>query len=79
VSDDSTAQFMAGLYQLVENRGITYSQAINEMKRAFVRRQVLMEASDLTRGVQIIIEGKGKTGKWSHPFYWAPFVYYGMN
>ena len=54
MSDDSTAQFMAGLYQLVENRGITYSQAINEMKRAFVRRQVLMEASDLTRGVQIM-------------------------
>jgi CHAT domain-containing protein len=54
VADESTMQFMIGLYKLVQDRGLSYHKAMSEMKRSFI-----------------------KEGKFSRPFFWAPFVYYG--
>ncbi|MES0489881.1 MAG: CHAT domain-containing protein [Leptospirales bacterium] len=54
VSDNSTMKFMSGLYNLVWNENLSYSQAISKMKRKFIKDEAL-----------------------NHPFYWAPFVFYG--
>jgi CHAT domain-containing protein/tetratricopeptide (TPR) repeat protein len=79
VADESTAMFMVGVYQLVEQKGMSYSQAINEMKRAFIKGQVSMDTFEPKRGITVVSLDKAKPGKLSHPFYWAPFVYYGKN
>ncbi len=54
VADESTMEFMVGLYRLVQEKALSYDRAMTEMKRKFIRE-----------------------GKYSDPFYWAPFVYYG--
>jgi CHAT domain-containing protein len=79
VADISTAVFMTGMYQLVEQKGMTYSEAINEMKRKFIRGKVSIDPETAGRGMQIVQDTKTDTTDMSHPFYWAPFVYYGRN
>lgn len=37
VSDVATTEFMAGVYNMVESRGASYSEAIAHMKREFIR------------------------------------------
>ncbi len=37
VADESTMQFMIGLYKLVQNRGLSYHKAMSEMKRSFIK------------------------------------------
>jgi len=54
VADNSTMEFMVGMYKKVSENGMSYDKAITEMKREYI-----------------------KSGKYSTPFYWAPFVYYG--
>lgn len=57
VADESTAEFMIGLYKHIVHDKMDYFNAISEMKKKFIT---------------------GKTEKnWTHPFYWAPFVFYG--
>ena len=36
VADESTMQFMIGMYTLVHKEGFTYDKAITEMKRRFI-------------------------------------------
>jgi tetratricopeptide (TPR) repeat protein len=79
VEDSSTSKFMVGVYQLVKEKGLTYAKAMNEMKRAFIRGQVSVDEFDLSRGIEIGNPTNAKPNKLSHPFYWAPFVYYGVN
>tara|TARA_B100000676_G_C17777471_1_gene680043 strand:+ start:84 stop:293 length:210 start_codon:yes stop_codon:yes gene_type:complete len=69
---------MVGVYQLVEQKGMTCSRAINEMKRIFIKGQASMD-SDRSRGIQVIGVGETRPEKLSHPYYWGPFVYYGLN
>ena len=78
VSDRSTAMFMVGVYQLAEQKGMNYSRAINEMKRIFIKGQASMDI-ERSRGIQVIEAGKTRPEKLSHPYYWGPFVYYGLN
>lgn len=40
VSDVSTMKFMTGVYTLVEEKGLSYSQAISEMKRVFLKDDI---------------------------------------
>lgn len=54
VADESTKEFMVGMYRLVYDEGYSFPHAITEMKRRFI---------------------KGR--QYGHPFFWAPFVYYG--
>jgi CHAT domain-containing protein len=79
VSDTSTAMFMVGVYQLVKQKGMSYSEAINEMKLNFIKGQVSLDTFDPSRGITVTSKGESKSSKLSHPFYWAPFVYYGRN
>ena len=37
VEDVSTSKFMTGLYELTEKKGMSYSGAVTEMKRRFIR------------------------------------------
>jgi CHAT domain-containing protein len=78
VSDRSTSMFMVGVYQLVEKKGMSYSQAINEMKRIFIRGQTSID-SEPSRGIKVIEVDETRPEKLSHPYYWGPFVYYGLN
>jgi len=71
--------FMVGVYQLVEQKGMNYSRAINEMKRAFIKGQASMDSIERSRGIQVIEAGETRPEKLSHPYYWGPFVYYGLN
>ncbi len=56
VSDESTMEFMSGMYSMICNKKISYAAANNEMKRNFL---------------------SGSNKDYRHPYYWAPFVYYG--
>ena len=76
IEDDSTAKFMSGVYQLVEEKGVSFSRAITHMKRAFIKGKVSEDNLDPEIGIKYV---DGKPNKLSHPFYWAPFVYYGVN
>ena len=78
VSDRSTSIFMVGVYQLVEKKRMSYSQAINEMKRIFIRGQTSID-SEPNRGIKVIEADETRSEKLSHPYYWGPFVYYGLN
>jgi CHAT domain-containing protein len=79
VDDQSTMMFMVGVYQLVNEKGMSYSQAINKMKRAFIKGQVSMDTFQPSRGITIKPVGEAKPGNLSHPYYWGPFVYYGKT
>ncbi len=57
VADESSSQFMATMYGMVQDKGLSYPEAITEVKRRFIN-------SDFGE-------------KYSAPYYWAPFVYYG--
>ena len=78
MSDRSTSMFMVGVYQLVEQKGMSYSRAINEMKRIFIRGQTSID-SEPNRGIEVIEADETRPKKLSHPYYWGPFVYYGLN
>jgi len=54
VSDESTTEFMVGLYKLIKEKGLSYDRAMTEMRRKFINHP-----------------------KWSSPYFWSPFVYYG--
>ena len=56
VADESTMEFMTGVYQLMKG-GKTPVSASADMKRKFISGTINPE--------------------YKHPFYWAPFVYYG--
>jgi len=56
VADESTTEFMVGLYKLVKENGLSYDKAMTEMRRQFIRNP-----------------------KWSSPYFWSPFVYYGNS
>jgi CHAT domain-containing protein len=77
VSDESTMEFMVGMYRLVRGNGMSYDRAITEMKRRFIRGAVDITANEGSRGLVVKTEGKRPGGKYSDPFFWAPFVYYG--
>ena len=36
VADESTMKFMIGVYDLVNNKGLSYDMALTEMKRSFL-------------------------------------------
>lgn len=55
VADESTKEFMVGMYRLVREEELSYSEAMRKMKLKFIN------------------------GKYCNPFYWAPFVYYGVS
>ncbi len=79
VADESTMKFMIGVYKLVEEQGLSYDEAITEMKRAFISGAVSTEKYDKNRGLiikEVDLNNK-KPNDYSSPFYWAPFVYYG--
>ena len=39
VADESTMEFMIGVYELTTEKGLSYREAMNEMKRRFIRDQ----------------------------------------
>lgn len=41
VSDESTTEFMVGLYKLVKEKGLSYDRAMTEMRRQFIRHPKL--------------------------------------
>jgi len=36
VADDSTREFMVGMYRLVHEKGLSFARAMTEMKRPFI-------------------------------------------
>ena len=38
VADDSTREFMVGMYRMVRERCLSYARAMTEMKREFIRK-----------------------------------------
>ena len=79
VSDESTMKFMIGVYKLVQEKGLSYDKAITEMKRAFISGAIRTDKYDIKRGFKLLETESDikKPNKYSIPFYWAPFVYYG--
>jgi len=56
VSDRSTAMFMVGVYQLVEQKGMSYSRAINEMKRIFILEIILIPTTNPAPTIPILAQ-----------------------
>ena len=79
VSDESTMKFMIGVYHLVQEKGLSYDRAITEMKRAFINGAVSTGNYNIQRGFKWIEtdDESKKPNRYSSPYYWAPFVYYG--
>jgi tetratricopeptide (TPR) repeat protein len=80
VADESTMKFMLGVYKLVQEKGLSYDQAMTRMKRAFIAGSVGREKYDEEKGALPATEAdlrNKKPDRYSAPFYWAPFVYYG--
>ena len=79
VSDQSTMKFMLGVYHLIQEQGLSYDRAITEMKRAFISGAVSTTNYDIQRGFKWIEtdDENIKPNRYSSPYYWAPFVYYG--
>ena len=79
VSDESTMKFMIGVYKLVQEKGISYDRAITEMKRAFISGAIRTDKYNIKRGFKLLETDSEikKPNKYSSPYYWAPFVYYG--
>lgn len=83
VEDESTMKFMIGLYTLANvtgKKGLSFDRAMTEMKRNFIRGAV--NTDPYKNGIELIdrsgdINNK-KPNKYSKPFYWAPFIYYGI-
>ncbi len=48
VADESTMQFMIGMYKLVEEEGYSYDEAITEMKRRFIN-SVTTDGADYSK------------------------------
>lgn len=58
---------------------MTYSEDINEMKKQFIagKSSLLLDTNE--RGMQVVKNTEPDSFNTSHPFYWAPFIYYGKN
>jgi CHAT domain-containing protein/Tfp pilus assembly protein PilF len=68
VADESTKEFMVGMYRKVKDEGLSYAEAIREMKLEFLGGAPAGGAEK---------SGASHSGRYANPFYWAPFVYYG--
>ena len=89
VSDASTKEFMTGLYRLVNENDLTYSDAMNAMKRRFISGGGVNGISLIRRGVTVDIAPKKMAkpisplvslpASYAHPYFWAAFVYYGND
>jgi len=77
VSDEPTMEFMTGMYRLVREGGMSYDRAITEMKRRFIGGIQESAVSEESRGLRPKTVKKKLGVKYSNPFFWAPFVYYG--
>jgi hypothetical protein len=69
VEDSSTANFMVGVYKMVEEEGLTYAKTINEMKRTFINVQVSVDKFDSTRGLVISELKNSQSNQLSHPLF----------
>ncbi len=56
VADESTKEFMVGMYRKLHQGRLGYAQAMAVVKREFI-----------------------KSGEYSHPFFWAPFIIFGWQ
>ncbi len=66
VSDESTKEFMTETYSRMKNENISFAEALASVKRSFIRGEIMPESDDAAHE---------KTYK--HPFFWAPFIYFG--
>jgi CHAT domain-containing protein len=84
VADPSTAAFMRHFYEL-RSSGESKGAALAKTQRAFIGGHVLPESKEVAT-----MRGRGApgtapraqsassaAGRWSHPFYWAPFLLMG--
>ncbi|MFH2000610.1 MAG: CHAT domain-containing protein [Planctomycetota bacterium] len=79
VADESTAKLMMGAYGLMKEKNMSFDRALTEMKRAFIEGRVSSEKLDITRGVVLKKRLKvNNINKYSDPFFWAPFIFYGL-
>jgi len=77
VADESTMKFMLALYLFIREKNLSYEDAMTEVKRAFIQGLISTEPFNETRGLKIIDKEDAEPNKYSDPFYWAPFIYYG--
>jgi CHAT domain-containing protein len=87
VSDNSTGLFMQALYQRIkEDAKITKAEALRQVQLQFIQQgQVAQLRNNSQRSASPqypdMTSDDGKimntTGKYSHPYYWAPFILMG--
>ncbi|MBD3243291.1 MAG: CHAT domain-containing protein [Chitinivibrionales bacterium] len=78
VADLSTMKFMIGMYSLMDDDDLSCAEALAQMKRRFITSGDDVDAMLVKRGIAVKpSKGAASSGAYSHPFFWAPFVYYG--
>lgn len=77
VADDSTRLFMESFYRLRDARGLTKAEALREAQVQMLRADVAA-APVAERGMKAATgEPPRPAGRYSHPFFWAPFILMG--
>lgn len=78
VADMSTMKFMTGMYALMYEEDMSCAEALAEMKRRFITSGEEVDQMLMKRGIAVKPKaGSASSGAYTHPFFWAPFVYYG--
>ncbi len=82
VSDESTASWMAEMYRLQAQEGLSKAEAVRQTQLAYLSGKAGMEkARDGERGARVLLgdsaESDPALAGWQHPYYWAPYVLMG--
>ena len=79
VNDGSTAAFMATMYALREQEGLSRAEAIRRAQIELIRGRIAPDSTVLLNGRRsgALDEDGTDGGPWTHPKYWAPFVLMG--
>jgi CHAT domain-containing protein/Tfp pilus assembly protein PilF len=79
VNDPATSSLMARMYQLLQKKQITKTEALRQAQEDLLTGAIRPQprSGEADRGVQVPSAPSHTQNGWTHPFYWAPFILIG--